>query len=102
VRSQFALASKGNGPAQRAVIAMVEAIESECAAAEAAEAEAAAAEASKKPMSLIDGARRVAFLLQLANREIKAKREAAAAAGEPPVEPTPEDLAIEEYCREKW
>jgi Family of unknown function (DUF5681) len=98
VRSQVALATKGNGPAQRSVIAMVQAVEHERAV--AAAAEAAAGAASQKPVSPIETGRRIAFLLHLAKREIKAKREAAAARGEPPIEPAPEDALIEEYFKD--
>jgi hypothetical protein len=73
MRSQVSLAAKGNGPAQRAVIKAVEAIEKELAAIEAAESAR-----RKKPIDIIDAARRVSFLLRLADIEEKKRAEAAA------------------------
>jgi hypothetical protein len=69
LRSQIALAAKGNGPAQRAVIAMVQALEDDI------EARKLIEEATPKPQyeNYTDAARRVAFLLQLADREQLAK-----------------------------
>jgi hypothetical protein len=80
MRSQVSLAAKGNGPAQRAVIKAVEAIEKELAAIEAAEMAR-----RKKPIDVVDMARRVAFLFRLAEIEEKKRAETAsgdAAAGE--------------------
>jgi len=65
LRSQIALAAKGNGSAQRAVIEAILAIEQEFAA-------QAAAEARDKPMDqleIIEIARSIAFALALAERE---------------------------------
>ena len=64
LRRQITLAAKGNGPAQRAVIAAVLALEEE-------QAQEAAEQAARKltednPTDLIDAARRVCFLLGLA------------------------------------
>jgi hypothetical protein len=60
LRSQVALAAKGNGPAQRAVIEAVQAIEREAAAQAATETKD---KANERPMSDIEVARRIAFLL---------------------------------------
>jgi Family of unknown function (DUF5681) len=66
MRSQVALAAKGNGPAQRALIAAVHALELEL----STEFDAAQkAEAAKRPFNYNDAARRVALLLQLAKKE---------------------------------
>jgi hypothetical protein len=62
MRSQVARAAKGNGPAQRAVIKVVQEIERELAAIAAARAEE---ERRKKPMSDTETVRRIAFLLDL-------------------------------------
>jgi hypothetical protein len=67
LRRQIALAAQGNGPAQRAVIATVLAIEEEEAQFEA-ERRAREAEANK-PTDLIDAARRVCYLLNIARDE---------------------------------
>jgi Family of unknown function (DUF5681) len=84
LRSQVALAANGNGIAQRNLIAIVQAIEADRAAAAAAHPET--------EISLHDAARRIAFLLNLADiDEERQAREAAsgetaregAAAGEP-------------------
>jgi Family of unknown function (DUF5681) len=74
LRRQIALAAKGNGPAQRAVIAMVQAVEDGIEA-ETLEAKTAIEEAAPAPRfeNYTDAARRVAFLLQLADREQLAK-----------------------------
>ncbi len=74
LRSQIALAAKGNGPAQRAVIAMVQALEDDVEA-KTLEAKTAIEETTAKPQydNYTDAARRVAFLLQLADREQLAK-----------------------------
>ena len=69
MRRQVALAAKGNGPAQRAVIAMVQAIEQEAAAQAAVEAAEALRASAKPQMSLSEAARRVAFLLALNENE---------------------------------
>ncbi len=73
MRSQVSLAAKGNGPAQRAVIKAVEAIEKELAAIEAAELAR-----RRKPIDVVDAARRVAHLLRLAEVEEKTRAETAA------------------------
>jgi hypothetical protein len=62
MRSQVALAAKGNGPAQRAVIKVVQEIERELAAIAAAREEE---ERRKKPMSDTETVRRIAWLLDL-------------------------------------
>jgi hypothetical protein len=62
MRSQVALAAKGNGPAQRAVIKVVQEIERELAAIAAHRAEE---ERRKKPMSDTETVRRIAWLLDL-------------------------------------
>jgi hypothetical protein len=76
LRSQVALAAKGNGPAQRALIETVQAIEREI------EAQVAASESAqdKTPaMSDLESARRIAFALELGRRELlRQKREASA------------------------
>jgi hypothetical protein len=65
LRSQIALAAKGNGPAQRNVIEAVQAIEREI------EARVAEAEA-KKPMSELEIGRRLAYVFEMIARgEIK-------------------------------
>jgi hypothetical protein len=61
LRGQVALAAKGNGPAQRAVIEKVQAIEQELAL-EAA-AEAAETKATERPMHDRELARRIAWIL---------------------------------------
>jgi hypothetical protein len=66
MRSQFALAVKGNGPAQRAMIAAIHAMEQELAA-EAATREKEVAEHG--PIDYIDGARRIILLLRLAYKQ---------------------------------
>ncbi len=86
MRSQIAAAAKGNGPAQRAVIAAVREIEQQVDQ-EIAERDAALEAARKRsdPGSYIDAARRIAFLLHLADREQEQRDAAAgaAAAGAP-------------------
>jgi hypothetical protein len=67
LRRQIALATKGNGPAQRAVIAAVLGIEEEQARV-AAEYSARKA-AADNPADLIDAARRICFLLRLSAEE---------------------------------
>ena len=68
LRSQIALAAKGNGPAQRAVIEAVQAIEREVAAQAAAETKD---KANERPMSDIEVARRIAFLLDRGKRALE-------------------------------
>jgi uncharacterized protein DUF5681 len=75
LRRQVALAAKGNGPAQRAVIAAVLAIEEE-------QATAAADQNAREPATetatdMIDAARRICFLLKLAECEQEAMAQAA-------------------------
>jgi Family of unknown function (DUF5681) len=66
MRSQVALAAKGNGPAQRALIAAVHALEEEMAT-EFDQVEKAGA--AKQQYTIHDAARRIALLLQLAKTE---------------------------------
>jgi hypothetical protein len=66
LRSQLALAVKGNGPAQRAVIATVQALDQKRAL-EAEARETAAAE--RKPRNYTEDVRRVFFLMMLAFEE---------------------------------
>jgi histone H3/H4 len=61
LRSQIALAAKGNGPAQRAIIEAVQAIEREIA--EQAAAATKHQESTTPAMSDLEVARRIAFLL---------------------------------------
>ena len=71
LRSQIALAAKGNGPAQRSVIETVQAIERDIEAQVAAKDKAVAA---KRPMSELEIGRRLAFVLELIARgEVKVK-----------------------------
>ena len=67
LRGQIALAAKGNGPAQRAVIEAVQAIEREVGAKATAEME----KQNDRPMSNIEIARRLAFILTSAKRELE-------------------------------
>jgi hypothetical protein len=67
LRRQVALAARGNGPAQRAVIAAVQAIEEEHA--RAAADQNAREHATETPTDMIDAARRICFLLKLAEHE---------------------------------
>jgi hypothetical protein len=60
LRSQIARAAKGNGPAQRAVIEAVQAIEQELAAQVAIKE---GVQAKEPPMSDLEVARRIAFIL---------------------------------------
>src|SRR5262245_51038964 len=62
MRNQLALAVKGNGPAQRAMLAAIDGMEKELAAEAAAEEQA---EAERGPINYIDGARRIAFLFKI-------------------------------------
>jgi uncharacterized protein DUF5681 len=66
MRSQVALAVKGNGPAQRALIAAIHALEQERAIEATEQAKAAAA---RSPTNYTDAARRIIFLLRLAYDE---------------------------------
>jgi uncharacterized protein DUF5681 len=68
IRAQLALAAKGNGPAQRAVLKMVQAIETERAAIEAEEAG-----------RLAEAARRIAYLRRLAEEEERYEKQTQAA-----------------------
>ena len=61
LRSQIALAAKGNGPAQRSVIEAVQAIEREIEALAAKDK----AVAAKRPMSELEIGRRLMFVLEL-------------------------------------
>jgi hypothetical protein len=79
LRSQVALAAKGNGPAQRAVIEAVHAIEREAAAQEAAEIKD---KANECPMSDIEVARRIAFFLHRAKEASKDREQEAAKSGQ--------------------
>jgi hypothetical protein len=85
MRRQIALAARGNGPAQRAVIAAVLAIEEEEVRL-AAEQRAREVEANK-PIDTIEAARRVCFLIGLASKEeetiaaMEVRAEALAASG---------------------
>src|SRR5712671_109964 len=67
MRNQLALAVKGNGPAQRAMLAAIDAMEKELTAEAAAEEQA---EAERGPINYIDGARRIAFLFRQGYQEI--------------------------------
>ncbi len=70
LRSQIALAAKGNGPAQRSVIEAVQANEREIEALAAKDK----AVAAKRPMSELEIGRRLAFVLELIGRgEVKVK-----------------------------
>jgi Family of unknown function (DUF5681) len=66
MRSQVALAVKGNGPAQRALIAAIHALEQQLAIEAAAKEKA---EAERPPINYTDSARRIAFILRLAYEE---------------------------------
>jgi hypothetical protein len=66
MRSQVALAIKGNGPAQGALMAAIHAMEQELAAEAAAREKA---EAERPPINYTDGARRIAFILSRAYEE---------------------------------
>ena len=70
LRNLVALAAKGNGPAQRAILETVQAIERELAAQATIKHKA---EADQRPMSDLDLARRIAFALELGARELEAK-----------------------------
>jgi len=64
IRSQVALAVKGNGPAQRAMIAAIHALEQELVAQAAAQQKTAIAR-----MSYTEAARRISLILRLAYQE---------------------------------
>jgi hypothetical protein len=79
LRSQVALAAKGNGPAQRALFEAVQAIEREI------EAEAAARKSSganPREMSELEIARRLAFVLELGRRKLLPQQGEASASDE--------------------
>ncbi len=69
MRAQVALAAKGNGAAQRAIIAAVQAIEQEMVEAAASAAREAAQQAAKGPTDYADAARRIAYILRRAQDE---------------------------------
>jgi hypothetical protein len=69
LRCQIARAAKGNGPAQRAVIEAVQAIEQELALQVALKETAQA----NKPLSEMEVARRIAFIFAKAQRQEKKK-----------------------------
>jgi hypothetical protein len=71
LRSQIARAVKGNGPAQRIVIANVQAIEQVLAAQWASKEQA---QTKERPMSDLEIARRLAFVLEKGRRELEAQR----------------------------
>jgi Family of unknown function (DUF5681) len=81
LRCQVALAAKGNGPAQRAVIEAVQAIEREAAVRAAVEAKD---KANERPMSDIEVARRIAFLLECGKRALENREQKAADDGQQP------------------
>jgi Family of unknown function (DUF5681) len=98
MRRQIALAMKGNGPAQRAVIAAVEGIEDEQARAAEQSAGEAQTGSTYAHMSDTEAARRIAYLLHLAAAqqpefraelapELRATVEASWACGEAAVPP---------------
>ena len=66
MRSQVALAVKGNGPAQRAMIGAIRAMEQELTAEAAAREKE---EAEQEPINYTDAARRIALLIGLAYEE---------------------------------
>ena len=78
LRGQLALAAKGNGPAQRAVIEAIRAIEQDIATQVAARE---SCEAESPKMSALDLARRIAFILERGRQELeRQEREASAGA----------------------
>jgi hypothetical protein len=98
MRRQIALAMKGNGPAQRAVIAAVAGIEDEQARAAEQSAGEAQTGSTYAHMSDTEAARRIAYLLRLAAAqepefraelapELRATVEASSAGGEAAVPP---------------
>jgi hypothetical protein len=66
LRGQVALAAKGNGPAQRTLLETVRAIERELAAQAASKDKA---EADMRPISDLEAARRIAFILSTAGKD---------------------------------
>jgi Family of unknown function (DUF5681) len=66
LRSQLALAAKGHGPAQRAVVATIRAFEAEAAAEATAQAQATA---NRAPFSYTEATRRILLLLRLGYEE---------------------------------
>jgi uncharacterized protein DUF5681 len=72
VRAQIALAAKGNGPAQRALIAAVEAFEEDA----ATEAAIKSTAIEPEPRSELDVVRRIAFSLERAGRELARRKKA--------------------------
>jgi aspartyl/asparaginyl beta-hydroxylase (cupin superfamily) len=73
IRSAIALAAKGNGPAQRAFIDMMRALEQETN--KAAEQQPPVETA---PMTDLDKARRIAFILSRGQRELERRQTKAA------------------------
>jgi hypothetical protein len=71
LRGQITLAAKGNGPAQRAVIEAVQAIEREAAAQAMAETKE---KADEPALSNIEVARRIAFVLECGKRELESQK----------------------------
>ncbi len=71
VRSQIALAAKGNGPAQRAVIELTRALQGEGAAGAPPGSEQG--KSPVKEISDLEAARRIAFILSTAERELDPK-----------------------------
>jgi hypothetical protein len=67
MRNQLALAVKGNGPAQRALLAAIDAMEKELAAEIATQEQA---EAKRRPINYLEGARRIAFLFREAYKQM--------------------------------
>lgn len=70
LRAQLALAAKGNGPAQRAIIAAIEAFEQDTATKVATKSTTIEPE----PKSPLEVARRIAFALERGARELAAKK----------------------------
>ena len=70
MRAQLALAAKGNGPAQRAIIAAIEAFEEDL----ATEAANKRVTVEPEPKSELEVARRIAFALERAARRLEAKK----------------------------
>ncbi len=68
LRSQIALAAKGNGPAQRTLVATIKMIEQEMEAAAKTDIQA-----ERHHLSDLDAARRIAFLLHKGQRELEGK-----------------------------
>ena len=75
LRSQVALAAKGNGPAQRTVIDTVQAIEAQVAAKDKTVA-------TKRPMSELEIARRLAFVIEIDRPGLLVQRGKASASDE--------------------